>query len=143
MPDIFTKEKRSEVMSKIRSVSQLEKAFAKLLSQHVYPMGYRYRLNYKGVPGRPDIAFVSHKIAVFVDGSFWHGYQFAKRRSKLPNAFWVNKIETNMRRDRRNRAALKRLGWTHIRIWEHDFKKKPGECVERVVGVLEGRTGQL
>ncbi len=136
MADIFTKEKRSEIMSKIRSVSMLERKFAKMLSKRTYPLGYRHRLNYKKVPGRPDIAFVGRKIAVFVDGSFWHGYQFAKKRSKLPNAFWVTKIQNNMRRDRRNRMALKKLGWQHVRVWEHDIRKKPDECVQRVMEAL-------
>ncbi len=147
MPDIFTKEKRSEVMSKIKSVSQLEKAFAKMLSKKIYPLGYRYRLNYKGVPGRPDIAFVGRKIAVFVDGSFWHGYQFHKRRAKLPSEFWVNKIENNMRRDRRNRLVLKKLGWTHVRLWEHDIKKANDKnellSQQKLLNSLEDKNNQI
>ena len=124
-------------MSKIRSVSMLEKEFSKLLAKTIYPMGYRYRLNYKKVPGRPDIAFVARKIAIFVDGDFWHGYQFHKKRHKLPSAFWVDKIENNMRRDRRNRVALKKMGWTYVRLWEHEIRKKPARCVEKIVALLE------
>lgn len=123
-------------MSKIRSVSALEKKFSKLLSAAAYPMGYRYRLNYKGVPGKPDIAFVSRKIAVFVDGDFWHGYQFHKKRHKLPSAFWVEKIQNNMRRDRRNRRALRAMGWSYVRLWEHEIMKKPDACVAKVLRAL-------
>ncbi|HEY1037033.1 MAG TPA: very short patch repair endonuclease [Candidatus Paceibacterota bacterium] len=137
MADIFTKEKRSEVMSKIKSESMLEKAFAKELSKIVYPLGYRYRLNYKNAPGRPDIAFVSRKLAVFVDGDFWHGYKFAERKAKLKQAYWLEKIQTNIRRDKRNRRKLKKNGWTYIRIWEHDVKKALGKSLKRITDALE------
>lgn len=122
MPDIFTKEKRSEVMSKIRRVSILEKEFAKLLSKEVYPLGYRYRRNYKKVPGSPDFAFTKQKLAIFIDGDFWHGYQYAQKKKKLPE-FWQNKIEMNMKRDKRNRRLLKKMDWRYIRLWEHQIKK--------------------
>ncbi len=136
MPDIFTKEKRSEVMSKIRSESMLEKEFAKKLAKVVYPLGYRYRKNYKKIFGKPDIAFVSKKIAVFVDGDFWHGYKFEQRKKKLTQEFWVTKIENNMRRDRRNRRALTKCGWRYVRFWEHDVKKKPDKCIGKVLELL-------
>ncbi len=136
MADIFTREKRSEIMASIRSVSKLERAFAKILSKTTHPRGYRYRLNYKNVPGRPDIAFVSRKVAVFVDGDFWHGYRFREKRHKLPSEFWVAKIENNMRRDRRNRTALKKMGWRHVRLWEHEIRKQPDRCVRKVMELL-------
>ncbi len=96
MPDVFTKKKRSEIMSKIRSVSGLEKAFAKSLSEAIYPKGIRYRLNYKKAPGRPDIAFISRKLAIFIDGDFWHGYNFRRNKNHLPSKYWRKKIENNI-----------------------------------------------
>jgi DNA mismatch endonuclease (patch repair protein) len=137
MPDIFTKEKRSDVMSKIRRVSMLEKEFAKVLSKEVYPLGYRYRRNYRKVPGSPDFAFTKQKIAVFIDGDFWHGYQYSKKKGKLPK-FWQEKIERNIKRDRRNRALLKKMGWTYIRLWEHEIKKNPLTCLEKLSSSLAG-----
>lgn len=116
-------------MSRIRRVSELEKEFAKLLSKEIYPLGYRYRRNYKKVPGSPDFAFVSRKIAIFIDGDFWHGYQFVKRKKKLPK-FWQNKIETNMKRDQKNRRLLKKMGWTYIRFWEHEIKNDQKKIIE-------------
>ena len=138
MADIFSKERRSEIMSLIRSKNtKPEIALRKLVSAALYPSGYRYRIHYRKLPGRPDIVFVSKKVAVFMDGAFWHGYQFKKRRKKLPKKYWVPKIEENMRRDRRNNAKLKKLGWKVVRIWEHDVKKKPIKVVERIIAALK------
>lgn len=114
----------------------LEQAFAKLLAKTTYPLGYRYRLNYKKLPGKPDIVFVGKKVAISVDGDFWHGYQFHRKRHKLPSQFWISKIENNMRRDRRNRALLKKLGWVHLRLWEHEIRKQPARCVLKVMALL-------
>lgn len=126
-------------MSKIRSESELEKQFRKKLSAVLYPLGFRYKKNYKGVPGKPDVAFVSKKLAIFVDGDFWHGYDFKTRRKKLPKVFWRAKIENNMKRDRRNRRALTKMGWRYIRFWEHDVKKKTDKCIEKVVMTLRDK----
>lgn len=115
-------------MSKIRRVSALEKNFLKLLSKEIYPLGYRYRKNYKKVPGSPDIAFVSRKIAIFIDGDFWHGYRYDKEKSKLPK-FWRDKIERNIKRDQRNRRLLKKMEWTYIRFWEHEVKRNSKKCL--------------
>ncbi len=136
MADIFTKEKRSEIMSKIRSESMLEKEFARKLAKVIYPLGYRYRKNYKRIFGKPDIAFVSRKIAVFVDGDFWHGYRFEQRKKKLTQEFWIAKIENNMRRDRRNRRLLTKHGWKYVRFWEHEVKKRPERCIQKVLRLL-------
>lgn len=135
MADVFTKEKRSEIMSKIRSESELERYFRRLLSQEVYPLGYRYRKNYKKVPGRPDVAFVSRKIAIFIDGDFWHGYRYDKEKSKLPK-FWRDKIERNVQRDQKNRRLLKKMGWSYIRFWENEVKKNPDKCILKIRDLL-------
>lgn len=122
-------------MSKIRSESMLEKSFRQALSKEIYPLGYRYRKNYKGVPGRPDVAFVKQKIAIFVDGDFWHGYKY-KERSKKYAPFWKKKIESNMKRDQKNRRALKKMGWTYMRFWEHEIKKSPETCIKKILSSI-------
>jgi DNA mismatch endonuclease (patch repair protein) len=138
MADVFSKQKRSEIMSLIRSKNtKPEIALRKLVSAAFYPKGYRYRIHYKKLKGRPDIAFVSLKVAVFMDGAFWHGYQFEKRKKKLPKKYWVPKIEENMRRDRRTNARLKKLGWKVVRVWGHDVKKKPDRVIERIAAALK------
>lgn len=92
-----------------------------------------FKKHYKKIFGSPDIAFPDKKIAIFLDGDFWHGYQFAKLKKRLPKKFWLTKIENNIRRDRRNRAKLRRLGWKVLRIWEHEIKKNP----ERIIGKIK------
>lgn len=136
MADIYSKEKRSEIMSKVRSKNtKVEILFRKALSAEVYPKGYRYRLHYKKIPGSPDIVFVKQKIAIFIDGDFWHGRGYGKKGTvKLRKKFWRDKIETNIRRDRRVNRQLKKLGWTVFHFWESDMKKN---CEKFVGKVLE------
>ncbi len=134
MADIFTKEKRSEIMSLIRSTNtKPELRLRKMLSAHLYPLGYRYKIHYKKIPGKPDVVFVGKKIAIFMDGSFWHGHTIDKVRLRPEGDFWRNKIENNMARDKRINARLKRLGWEVIRVWEHDVMKSPDKVMRRIL----------
>lgn len=120
-------------MSKIRGKNtKAELLFRKALSAEVYPKGFRYRLHYKKIIGSPDIVFVKQKIAIFIDGDFWHGRGFDKKKSKLPKKYWIPKIEENIRRDRRVNRRLKKEGWNVIRIWESDVKKN----LEKFVGII-------
>jgi len=133
MTDIFTKEKRSEIMSLIKGKdTKPELALRKLVSAAFHSKGYRYRKHSKGIPGKPDLAYVSLKIAIFVDGVFWHGYQFKRWNDKLSAEYWRPKIEQNMKRDRKVNRKLKSLGWTVLRFWEHDVKKRPDRVVEKI-----------
>jgi len=79
-----------------------------------------FQRHYARVSGNPDIALPKKKIAVFIDGDFWHGRRFGER--ELPE-YWVKKIAANIRRDRRNRAEMKKLGWKLLRIWASDLKR--------------------
>lgn len=136
MVDVFSKRKRSEIMSKIRSKdTKLEKDFLKILSREIYPLGYRYRKHYKKIPGSPDIVFPKYKVAIFIDGDFWHGWKYEERKKKLPE-FWRKKIERNMERDLRNMKDLKRMGWKTSRIWEHDIKKNPDKIIVKILKLL-------
>ncbi len=118
MADIFTKKKRSEVMARIRGKgTKIEKIVEKSLRQN----GIRFRTHYRIAGGRPDIAFPARKIVIFVDGDFWHGWQYPRWKKKLPAKYWRGKIEANIRRDRRYFARLRRQEWTVIRIWEHEL----------------------
>lgn len=129
MPDRITKEQRSKIMSCIRSKNtSLEVSFKKLLSKS----GFRgYRLHYK-ILGVPDIVFVSKKIAIFIDGDFWHGYNWKKLHKTPPKKYWQAKIERNIARDKKYTRQLKKEGWTVLRFWEHDIKKNPERCLKRV-----------
>lgn len=138
MADIFTREKRSEIMSRVRSKNtKAELLFRKALSAKVYPEGLRYRLHYKKTSGSPDIVFVSRKVAIFVDGDFWHGRNYGKDgKSRFWKKFWRDKIETNIRRDRRIDGKLKRDGWKVVHLWESDLKKDMEKCLARVMKKL-------
>jgi DNA mismatch endonuclease (patch repair protein) len=127
MADIFTKEKRSWVMSRIRGKDTgPERQVEKLLRK----AKIRFRKHYK-VAGSPDFALPEKKIAIFVDGDFWHGYDYERRGKKLPK-FWKAKIERNIARDRRDSARLRRLGWKVVRVWEHDLERNPDKFVRRI-----------
>ena len=112
-----------------------------LLAKELWHKGYRYRLNYKKLPGSPDIAITAYKIAVFVDGEFWHGENWEERKEKLVSnrEYWIEKIEENIARDKRNDAILEDMGWIPLHFWEKDVKKDLNGCVHKVVDVVQQR----
>ena len=129
MADVFTKEKRSEVMSRIRSKNtRLELVVFKFLRAH----GVRFRKHYKGARGTPDVAVPAARAAVFIDGDFWHGWRYPSWRHKMKKKFWRDKIERNRARDRRTFAALRRQGWKVLRVWEHDIMRDPFATLSRI-----------
>lgn len=98
-----------------------------------------YRVNYKCLPGKPDIVFTKYKIVVFCDGDFWHGHNWALRgMSSFEDElngysdYWKNKILRNVERDEEINKELRFLGWTVLRFWESDIKKDAGECVTAI-----------
>ena len=126
MADIFTPEKRSWVMSRIRfKDTKIEKKTASMLRKNKI----RYRKHPK-LFGSPDF-IVEKKILVFCDGDFWHGYQYG-RKKKPPKKFWRDKIERNMERDRKVTRKLRADGWSVVRLWEHDIEMNPEKCVGKI-----------
>ena len=126
MADIFTPEKRSWVMSRIRSKdTKIEKKTASMLRKNKI----RYR-RFPKVFGSPDFV-VEKKVLVFCDGDFWHGYQY-DRKKKPPKKFWRDKIERNMERDRKVSRKLRADGWHVVRLWEHDIETSPEKCVGKI-----------
>lgn len=120
--DVFNKEKRSEIMSHIRSKNTKAEV---LVFKELRRRGVYFQKHYQKAAGSPDIALPRKKIAVFIDGDFWHGYRFSRYRDRLPKEYWREKIESNIKRDKRNRRILKNEGWEVMRVWEHELKKKP------------------
>lgn len=107
-----------------------------LVRKALWKDGYRYRINVRKLPGKPDIVFTKAKIAVFCDGDFWHGHNWAVRglpsleeELKEYSEFWKSKILGNIARDERNTLQLKEMGWTVIRLWESDIRKDTDACV--------------
>lgn len=109
------------------------------LRKALWQEGLRYRVNYKKLPGKPDIAFTKWKVVVFCDGDFWHGHNWAVRgKNNIQeellgySQYWRDKILRNIERDEENNKALKAIGWTVVRIWESDIKNDLGSCVKVV-----------
>lgn len=104
-----------------------------ILRKALWNKGYRYRKNYKKLPGSPDIVLTKYKIAIFCDGEFFHGkdWEILKPRLEKSNnsEFWISKISGNRERDSEINKKLLFMGWTVIRFWENDIKKNPDECI--------------
>ena len=126
MADIFTKKKRSWVMSRIRGKNtKIEFKMRAMLDEN--------RIKYRQHPkmyGNPDF-LIGRKTAVFCDGVFWHGYNYGKKK-RPAKKFWKDKIERNMARDRKITRKLRRDGYSVLRFWEHDIEKRPEMCINRI-----------
>jgi DNA mismatch endonuclease, patch repair protein len=104
----------------------------KLVQRELTKQRLKFRRHVKSLPGNPDIVFVPQKIAVFVDGDFWHGWRLSAWEHKL-TPFWREKLRANRARDLRNFCRLRARGWTVIRIWGHQIKKDLSFCINRIV----------
>lgn len=109
-----------------------------LLAKELWARGVRYRKNYKKLPGSPDIAITKCKIAIFVDGEFWHGYDWENKKHKIKSnkEYWIEKIEENIARDKRNDDLLMQQGWVFIHFWEKEVKKDVSACADLVMKVI-------
>lgn len=115
-----------------------------VLAKRLWHEGYRYRRNYKKLPGSPDIALTTYRVAVFVDGEFWHGENWEERKAKLKHnrEYWIEKIEENMARDKRVDGQFQEMGWTTVHFWEKQVLKHTDECLQVVLELLEKKNGQ-
>ena len=135
MPDNLTPEQRSRTMARIRSTGTAPEI---QLRRALWRRGLRgYRLDVKRLPGRPDIAWRRYRVAVFVDGAFWHGHPKAFREGKS-GLYWDKKIRRNMERDKAANEALKELGWTVLRFWDFEVKQDVESCVDAIEEALAG-----
>lgn len=113
-----------------------------LLRKELWRRGLRYRKNCKLIYGKPDLVFLSKQIAIFIDGGFWHGYDFenVKNRLKSNQKYWINKIERNMERDFEITQFLVEQGWAVLRFWDFEIKNDLCHCadkIERAVKIRE------
>jgi DNA mismatch endonuclease (patch repair protein) len=133
--DVFTRQKRSEVMAAVRPTGNrsTELVLAAALRRHGVT-GWRRHLKIGLGPGktRPDFVFPKPRAAVFVDGCFWHCCPVHGTKPATRTDFWLPKLENNWRRDRRVSATLRRHGWTVLRVWEHSVKQDLDRCVSRI-----------
>lgn len=137
--DTVDKETRSRIMSAVRSKNtKLEQTLIAALESADLLGFERY---VKSLPGTPDVAFMEQKVAVFFDSCFWHGCPKHLRKPGSNQEYWRPKIENNAKRDRRRRAALRRMGWSVLRVWEHDLKNLP-PVINRIRRILVQRGWQ-
>lgn len=111
------------------------------LRKELWSRGLRYRKNVKNIPGKPDIAFIGKKIAVFCDSEFWHGYDWEHRKNdiKTRREFWIPKIERNIQRDLEVNQLLEAQGWIVLRFWGKEIHKDPSGCADRIEKVVRER----
>lgn len=127
--DIVDLKTRSRMMAAVRSRNTKPEI---LLRKALWEAGLRgYRLR-KGLPGRPDMVFPRHKVAVFVDGCFWHGCPRCYKAPENNKAFWRAKLAENRSRDEAVNAKLRQLGWRVVRFWEHEVEDGVTKCIERI-----------
>lgn len=121
---------RSRIMSAIKGKGNqsTEERLRKILKDYGLS-GWRRHLP---LPGRPDFAFPRHKLAIFVDGCFWHGCPRCFKMPKKNTEFWAEKLRRNRARDRRNARLLRSKGWSVMRVWEHDLKASPDRVSRRI-----------
>lgn len=131
--DPFSPEERSEVMSSIGSVDTEPEI---LLRKELWNDGLRYRLHRRVAGTTPDVVFVGPKVAVFVDGCFWHGCPDHYTAPRHNAEFWATKLEKNQNRDERDNRRLEDSGWTVIRVWECEVKSNLASVVENIKGAI-------
>ena len=135
MADDLTPEQRRKNMQAIKSS---DTTIELLLRKALWAKGIRYRKNYKGLIGKPDIAITKYKIAVFCDSDYWHGYDWENRNKRIKSTrdFWIPKIERNMKRDKEVSAALEEQGWTVLRFWEWQIRRETDQCVNIILNAV-------
>ena len=130
MPDVLTPEQRRKNMQHIRGK---DTTIEVILRKALWARGYRYRKNYKRIPGSPDIVLTKYKIAIFCDGEFFHGKDWEVLKPRLEKSnnseFWIKKISRNLERDDEINKKLLSMGWTVIRFWGNEIKKNTDECI--------------
>jgi DNA mismatch endonuclease (patch repair protein) len=133
MTDVLTKAQRSYNMSRIRGKNTKPELTLRSLLSKMGTRGYRTHYN---LSGRPDIVFVKKRVAVFVDGCFWHRCPKCFVEPTTRKQFWVEKIGGNVKRDRRTNATLRKQGWKVLRFWEHEIRNRPEKAVSRILAQL-------
>ena len=133
-----------EISKRMSHVKTKRNSAEIMIAKSLWHRGYRYRLNYKALPGSPDIALAKYRIAIFIDGEFWHGKDFEQRKTKLKNNkdYWIEKIQENIDRDLKNDKLLRQMEWYPIHFWSNDVIKYCNQCVEEVTCLIDDINNQ-
>ena len=136
--DTHTAEQRHKNMQAVKSK---DTAIELLLRKELWSRGIRYRKNVKSIIGKPDIAFIKKKVAVFCNSEFWHGFDWEHKKSDIKSNrdFWIPKIEKNIARDKEVNDALAADGWIVLRFWGQQIKKDVKACADLIVAALKER----
>ena len=135
MVDVVSPEKRSEMMSGIKGKNTKPEI---IVRKALFKRGFRYRLHYKGLPGKPDLVFPKHKAVIFVNGCFWHGHGcHLFKWPKSNSEFWKEKINQTIERDKRKHKKLKDSGWRIYTIWECSLKGKSPDDINKEIDKLD------
>lgn len=134
--DKLTPEQRHKNMVAVRNK---DTGIELLLRKELWSRGIRYRKNVTKIFGKPDIAFIGKKVAVFCDSEFWHGFNWDVKKYEIKSRkeFWIPKIERNIERDKEVNQSLQEQGWTVLRFWGKDIKRDPAACADLIVKVLK------
>lgn len=134
--DDLTPEQRRKNMQAIKS---RDTTIEIMLRKALWRRGVRYRKNYKKLPGKPDIVITKHKIAIFCDSDYWHGYDWENRNQRIKSnrEYWIPKIERNIARDTQVNEMLAMQGWTVLRFWEWQIRKNLDDCVETIINTIQ------
>lgn len=132
MTDNLTPKQRSYCMARIKGE---DTGLERCLRSELDKLGIQFITHAKDLPGKPDIVFSEKRVAVFIDGDFWHGYRFPAWGNSL-SPFWREKISKTRKRDLRNFRKLRRMGWRVVRIWQHEVKKDLESCVIRITSAV-------
>lgn len=135
------KKTKEQISYNMRQVKNKDSAIEIMLRRELWKRNLRYRKNVKTVFGKPDIAFIGKKIAVFVDSEFWHGFNWEVKQHEIKSNrdFWLAKIERNMERDKEVNEHLKNEGWLVLRFWGNDIKKDVVACADIIEAAFKER----
>lgn len=136
--DRLTPEQRKKNMQAVKNKDSLIEI---MLRKELWSRGLRYRKNYTKITGKPDIVFISKKVAVFCDSEFWHGYDWERRKDDIKSNrdFWIPKIERNMQRDIEVTQTLTNDGWLVLRFWGNEIKKHLSDCADKIEKAVKSR----
>lgn len=136
MPDNLTPDQRRYCMSRVKSKdTRLELRVRSAL----HSRGLRFRKHVSDLPGKPDVVFARARVAVFIDGDFWHGYKFDSWQHKM-SKLWREKISRNRARDIKYREELRKMGWNVLRVWQHEVETDLDSTIARIVVAVRGST---
>lgn len=134
MPDTYPPDVRSRVMARVKGRDTRPEM---ILRRTLYAQGVRgWRCHRRNLPGKPDLAFGRSRLAVFVDGGFWHGHP-SKYWPGRTNGYWDAKIARNQERDKRVNEALAEAGWTVLRLWDFEIEREPDKAAAQVAALLD------